>query len=81
MLTMHTTADTASRTVKQGGRTIGFIGYWPAIKSWSPTTPDSPAGWRFTASKKEVAERYPIPSPVFDDPKAVFRDVQNRLGQ
>lgn len=74
MLTMHTTADTASRTVKQGRRTIGFIGYWPAVGG-------ALAGWRFIANRKDVAERYPIPSPVFDDPKAAFRDVQSRLGR
>jgi len=75
MLTMETVSDTGQRKVLHGRRVIGFITYFPAIASIGRK-----AGWTFLPNRKDIADRYPAPSPVFDDPKAALRDVVARIG-
>jgi len=73
-ITMETVLDTGQRKVHQGRRVIGFIQYFPAIASIGRRE-----GWTFIANRKDIAAMYPVPSPVFDDPKAVLRHVNATL--
>lgn len=73
---METVADTSTRKVKRGNRVIGFVSYFPAIPRIGRLE-----GWTFIPNRKDVAERYPTPSPVFDDPKATLRDIIEKLGE
>ncbi len=73
---METTTDTGQRKIKSAGRVIGFATYFPALESIGRR-----AGWTFIANRKDVADKYPTPSPVFDDPKAVLRDVIATIGE
>jgi len=75
LVTMETVPDTSTRKVRQGKRVIGFIAYFPAIPRIGRV-----AGWTFIANRKDIADRYTAPSPVFDDPKAVLLDLIERLG-
>lgn len=74
-ITMETVADTNTRKIRQGRRIIGFITHFPAIARIK-----RPAGWTFLANRKDIAARYPVPSPVFDDPKATLRHVIETIG-
>lgn len=74
-ITMETVADTSTRKVRQGKRVIGFITHFPAIPGIGRRE-----GWTFIANRKDIADRYTAPSPVFDDPKAVLRDINEKLG-
>ncbi len=73
-ITAEMTADTGQQRVKQGKRVIGFITFFPSVKSIGRVE-----GWTFIPNRKDVADRYTVPSPVFDDPKAVLRDINERL--
>tara|TARA_R110000868_G_scaffold265769_2_gene524692 strand:+ start:402 stop:632 length:231 start_codon:yes stop_codon:yes gene_type:complete len=74
MITMETVSSTNHRKVLQGRRVIGFVNYFPAIASIGRKE-----GWTFLPNKNDIDARYPTPSPVFDDPKAVLRHVQRIL--
>lgn len=74
-VTMETVPDTGTRKVRQGKRVIGFITYFPAIPSIGRVE-----GWTFIPNRKDIADRYAAPSPVFDDPKAALRDIIGKLG-
>jgi hypothetical protein len=76
MVCMETTKDTGARKVTQGRRVIGFISYFPAIPSIGRRE-----GWTFLPNKRDIADKYPCPSPVFDDPKVALRSVVDCVGE
>jgi hypothetical protein len=76
MISMDTTKGIGARKVMQGRRVIGFISYFPAILSIGRRE-----GWTFLPNKRDIADKYPCPSPVFDDPKGALRSVVERLGE
>jgi hypothetical protein len=76
MISMEMTGNTGTRKVKQGNRVIGFITYFPAILSIGRRE-----GWTFLPNKRDVASVYPVPSPVYDDPKAALRSVTEYVGR
>lgn len=73
-ITMETVSDTGQRKVHQGRRVIGFVQYFPEIKSIGRA-----AGWTFIPNRADISDRCPKPSPVFDDPNAVLAYINATL--
>ncbi len=57
--------------VRQGKRMIGFV---------CLITIRGESAWRFITNRRDVAARYPVPSPKFNSAEEVLADVRARLG-
>lgn len=58
--------------VRQGKRLIGFACF---------VTIRGEGAWRFIANRKDIAARYPVPSPKLGSADEVLADVRARLGR